>query len=160
MTPLARLLALIALGMLVASGTAFAQTTVDYDMDNDGYIDITNLDQLNAIRWDLNADGAPDSRITSADSTAYNAAFPNRIATATSSVGRMGCPTSGCVGYELMNDLDFDSDGDGDVDARDYGGKYWNNGLGWAPIYSGGLSADAFTGETYAYHTPIPRTSN
>ncbi len=51
----AHLLALVALGMLMASGPAFAQT--DYDTDNDNLIDITSLAQLNAIRYDLNGDG-------------------------------------------------------------------------------------------------------
>ena len=46
-----RLLAMVVLGMLVASGPAFAQT--DYDTDNDNLIDVTTLEQLNAIRWDL-----------------------------------------------------------------------------------------------------------
>ena len=96
----------------------------DYDADNDGYIDIANLAQLDAVRHDLNGNG---------DSTnnAYIAAFPNRI---TFTTKRMGCPSTGCAGYELVADLDFDSDGDGDVDASDHGGAYHNSGSGWNPI--------------------------
>ena len=37
----------------------------------------------------------------------------------------------GCVGYELLANLDFDTDGDGAVDSDD---DYWNNGAGWMPI--------------------------
>ena len=132
----ARLLALIVLGMLVASGPAFAQTIIDYDMDNDGYIDVTNLAQLNAIRYDLNGDGIVTfifQAVTLADTTHYKAAFPNHDTTST---GRMGCPSGTCIGYELLNDLDFDSDSDGDVDANDHSGNYWNSGAGWIPIGS------------------------
>ena len=63
----------------------------------------------------------------------------------------MGCPTSGCVGYELTASLDFDSDSDGDVDANDHSGNYWDSGKGWAPIgdasnqYSGNFKGDGHT---------------
>ncbi len=90
----------------------------DYDADDDNFIDITTLAQLNAIRHDLNGDGDPG---TGAALTAYNAAFPNREAGAT---GRMGCRTT-CAGYELLNDLDFDTNGDDVADA-----PYAN----WMPI--------------------------
>ena len=40
---------------------AQGRTVTDYDTDNDRLIDITTLAQLNAIRWDLNGDGAIDS---------------------------------------------------------------------------------------------------
>ena len=93
---------------------------VDYDADNDRYIDVANLAQLNAVRHDLNGNGDA----TTAD---YASAFPRRI-------GGMGCPSTGCAGYELTASLDFDSDGDGDVDANDHGGAYHNSGNGWNPI--------------------------
>ena len=49
----------------------------------------------------------------------------------------MGCPATGCVGYELTANLDFDSDSDGDVDANDHSGAYWDSGKGWLPIGTG-----------------------
>ena len=49
----------------------------------------------------------------------------------------MGCPATGCVGYELTANLDFDSDSDGDVDANDHSGNYWDSGKGWQPIGTG-----------------------
>ena len=49
----------------------------------------------------------------------------------------MGCPATGCVGYELTASLDFDSDSDGDVDANDHSGNYWDSGKGWQPIGTG-----------------------
>ena len=91
------------------------------------------LAQLNAIRWDLDGDG-------SSSVAGYAAAFP------TARTG-MGCPESGCIGYELTTDLDFDTNGDGVVDSAD---NYWNDGAGWVPIGDGstppeGLPEDAET---------------
>ena len=94
---------------------------IDYDSDNDGYIEITTLAQLNAVRRDLNANG--DSAHDD-----YIAAFPKRH---TRSDRLMGCPSGRCVGYELDANLDFDTDGDGAVDSDD---DYWNSGAGWIPI--------------------------
>ncbi|WP_225667704.1 hypothetical protein, partial [Thalassolituus oleivorans] len=42
-----------------------------------------------------------------------------------------GCPATGCNGYELVNDLDFDTNGNGVADAGD---EFWNNGDGWEPV--------------------------
>ena len=94
---------------------------IDYDSDNDGYIEITTLAQLDAVRRDLNANG--DSAHDD-----YIAAFPKRH---TRSDRLMGCPSGRCVGYELDADLDFDTDGDGAVDSDD---DYWNSGAGWVPL--------------------------
>ncbi len=106
--------------------TVSVTTNVDYDGDDDGLLEIRNLAQFNAMRWDLNGDGTADD---STDAANYTAAFANAIAA-------MGCPTDGCAGYELEADLNFDSDGDGDVDAADHAGAYWNSGKGWDPIDS------------------------
>ena len=104
-----------------------ATQQLDYDTDNDQLIEVNDLTQLNAIRWDLNTDGV----VAAADQDKYDAAFPG-------SVAGMGCAqgatAAACIGYELMSDLDFDTDGDGDVDAADSGGLYWNSGWGWDPI--------------------------
>ena len=44
----------------------------------------------------------------------------------------MGCPdNTGCTGYELVANLDFDTNGSGAADAGD---AYWNDGSGWQPI--------------------------
>ena len=115
------LLAAILIVAAASYGIAAAQTTTDYDTDGDGLIEISNLDQLNAIRWDLNGNGNPD---LAEYIDSYNAAFPNRDNTAD---GLMGCPQAACTGYELMANLDFDTDGDNDVDADD---AYPN----WRPI--------------------------
>ena len=90
---------------------------VDVDDDNDGLIDIASLQQLDWMRNDLAGTSLNDG-VGNADNT--------------------GCPTTGCHGYELDADLDFDTNGDGVMDAND---TYDNNGSGWLPI---GDSASPF----------------
>ena len=92
----------------------------DYDADNDGLIDVANLAQLDALRYDLNGDGLVDG----ATWMPYYSAYPM------GALG-MGCPSDGCTGYELTANLDFDTDDDGDVDSDD---DYWKDGDGWDPI--------------------------
>ena len=91
--PLA-LLALIA--SLAGLQSAAAQTApkVDYDGDDDRLIEIATLAQLDAVRHDLDGDGAPSA----SGRARYAAAFPNADE-------RMGCPAPRCRGYELANDL-------------------------------------------------------
>ena len=107
----------------------------DYDTDGDGLIEISNLEQLNAIRYDPDGDGVPldgfdltgDGRDDfSGDNAArrYATAFP--IIT-----GGAVCGGGGCTGYELARSLDFDdpdSYASGEVNAA------WTQGAGWAPI--------------------------
>ena len=82
-----------------------AQTATDYDRDDDGLIEVRSLAQLNAMRWDLDGDGNPDSATNTSD---YLLAFPDRDpATST----RMGCPSGNCRGYELRASLAFPADG-------------------------------------------------
>ena len=100
--------------------TARAQTTVDYDGDDDGLIEVATVAQLNAIRWDLNGDGGVDP---GGDATSYGEAFPNAMVSPL-----MGCAATGCVGYELTANLDLASAGD--------------SVTGWAPI---GGASNAFT---------------
>ena len=92
----------------------------DHDRDNDGLIEICNLDQLHAIRFDSNGDGTPEGGVLGE----YLSAFPGIAPDGP------GCPT-GCQGYELVVDLDFDTNGNSRADAGD---KFWNGGLGWDPI--------------------------
>ena len=126
-----------------ATATPTATPTVppanaDYDVDNDGLIEIRTLAQLNAVRHDLNGNGKQDS-VSAADWAAYTTAFLN-------AASDMGCRLTDhdsdaatpqqatCTGYELMMDLNFDTDGDGDVDSSD---AYPN----WTPI---GTAANPF----------------
>ena len=108
-------------------------TTMDYDADADGLIEIATLAQLNAMRWDLDGDGTASS----GDETTYAAAFPNPR-------GGTVCPTTitgvACTGYELAADLDFDTNGNGRTWSASGGtltgdgDEYDNSGMGWEPI--------------------------
>jgi hypothetical protein len=92
----------------------------DYDLDNDGLIEINDLADLDEIRNNL--DGT----------TLYasNAGCPN---------AEDGTVNGGCIGFELTADLDFDTNQDAVMDTND---TYWSNGEGWSPI---GSSNDRFT---------------
>ena len=116
-------------------GPRNVRVLADYDIDNDGLIDVDSLAKLNAIRWDLDGDGS----VSSSDKSKYDAAFPNAVA-------GMGClrdhdddtatpKVAGCIGYELTRDLDFDENNDGIITSAD--DDYWNGGKGWAPIGDG-----------------------
>ena len=110
-----------------------ANTTVDYDADADGLIEIGSLAQLNAMRWDLDGDGAASS----GNAATYATAFPTPR-------GGGVCPTAtsgtACDGFELTADLDFDTDGDGATHAAgvgDDGDDHHNGGFGWRPVGDG-----------------------
>ena len=135
--------------------------SIDFDTDNDGLIEVSNLAQLNAIRHDMNGDGmvddGSDPGTTGTDAALYAAAFPDPL-TATATVTAMGCPTGdhdsdtntpdapGCTGYELIADLDFDENDDGSITSAD--AAYWDSGAGWLPIGDHGndASRDTYTG--------------
>ena len=110
-------------GVLVAVEVQPACTPAvggDYDRDDDGLIEVCDLAQLNAIRFDSNGDANPE-RGTAYE---YTSAFPGIISDGP------GCPIR-CKGYELVVDLDFDTNGNGRADAGD---RFWNDGLGWSPM--------------------------
>ena len=112
------------------------QNPTDYDANGNRLIEINTLAQLNAVRWDLDGDGFPES---STHRQSYLAAFPGADFT---SGGRMGCPAGDCVGYELTAALDFDTDNSGSVTSAD---DYPN----WTPI--GGQLIPGFTSTHDAY---------
>ena len=86
----------------------------DVDADGDGLIEILRLEDLDAMRNDL--DGRR-LRHQSNDGVFVESA--------------RGCPTTGCRGYELLRDLDFDNP------AHYQAGRVntaWTSGAGWQPI--------------------------
>ncbi len=95
--------------------------SVDVDRDNDGLIEIDNLEALNAMRYQ------PDGTSYSESATAPNVAT--------------GCPNDGCRGYELTRDLDFNDD---DSYSSTANRIIWTTGVGWQPV---GDSSNAFTGK-------------
>ena len=107
--------AALMLGAVLHAGDArygLAQTTIDYDVDDDGLIEVKTKAQLQAIHFDLNGDGTAEVRTSwpTTSITAYATAFPTPMTA-------MGCPPrdhdndpmtadqASCIGYELMNDI-------------------------------------------------------
>ena len=108
--------------------TVLPATTVDYDTDDDGLIEISSLAQLDAVRHDLNGFGWSYDAV-------HTQAFPD-------GGNVLACGgLVGCVGYELNAGLDFDTDRSGEADAPD---TYWNNGAGWVPIGDSSSSFSSF----------------
>ena len=119
--------------MLVAvsacgAATSVRAATADHDLDDDGLIEINNLEQLDAVRHDLNGDGQPDA---SAVEDAYYSAFSQ------DSLRAACAPT--CRGYELARDLDFS---DPNSYASSTINTAWTTAEGWMPI---GAEASPFT---------------
>ena len=125
-------------GDLTTKRSVFIEITNPNAAYVDGLIDITTLAQLNVVRFDLNGDGMIDAGVSMEDSVAYETAFGLMR-------GDVAC-ASGCVGYELMNDLDFRL---GATLTDDY--SIWAEGstatgavsAGWVPIAT---SSDPYTG--------------
>ena len=132
-------------------------TVTNYDSDGDGLIEIENLHQLNAIRYDLDGNGQP----AAASISNYAAAFPARSQA-------HGCPDTAadadtdpgpCLGYELIADLDFDTNGDGSVNASD---AYPN----WTPIgddatsYSANFNGNGHTIANLTINSTFTSTSS
>jgi len=92
--------------------------TTDYDTDDDGLIEIGSAAQLNAIRWDLDGDGAVAPGVLAS----YGTAFPGRLQS-------MGCPETGCIGYEIGTGADGEAAITIDLDTEPY-----NTGAGWVPM--------------------------
>ena len=116
----ARILLLLTLALLLAAATygiANSQSANGkYDTDGDGLIEIQYLEQLDAIRYDLDGDGRSDDE-------RYSAAFPI-------SAGETVCNCS-CEGYELARWLDFKDPGSyasGMVNVN------WMMSSGWLPL--------------------------
>ena len=100
--------------------------SVDVDDDGDGLIEISTLDELNNIRYNLSG-------------TAYNDGETN---------DNTGCgnnsDVTACNGYELINDLDFDEDGDGSNNDS------YNGEAGWTPLGKNrGTFTAIFEGNNY-----------
>ena len=96
---------------------------VDYDVDNDGLIEIRRLEQLEAVRHDLDGDALED---TPAAGPLYFEAFEG-------AARGMGCPRR-CTGYELIADLDFDAPSSYATGRVDRGWSKAEGGPGWEPI--------------------------
>ena len=110
--PLTALLMLLKILLSTLFSTnLFAQDYVDVDLDNDGLIEVNDLETLNAMRYQLDGSGLQLSE-TAVEITT-------------------GCAPGGCKGYELTQDLDFNS---ADSYQNIANLKHWTDGAGWQPI--------------------------
>ena len=94
----------------------------------DRLIDISTLEQLNVIRYDLNGDGAPNS-----NQSDYRTAF------SLPGTDNNTCP-GGCLGYVLTSNLDFAGTEWEDPNGGTFTGTHERNG--WPSI---GNSSNRFT---------------
>ena len=101
----------------VATPVATVPAGQSLDSDSDGLIEVSNLEQLNAVRYDLDGNGVPDD----VGSKAYASAFP----------AAGSDPCSGCNGYELTRPLDFQ---DRDSYSSGVVNPLRTKGSGWLPI--------------------------
>ena len=115
-------------------GDSIAAAT-DVDDDNDGLIEICNLLGLDSIRNKL-------------DGTAYKGSDPDGSGSMTAPAETsMGCPDTGCTGYELVKDLDFEDDTE---DGYKVAWTVASGGTGWSRIGSGSSGlACTFEGNGY-----------
>ena len=109
-----------------------AQPFTDIDKDNDGLIEVSDLETLNAMRYRLDGSGLQLSTATAVITT--------------------GCAVGGCKGYELTQDLDFN-------DVASYQNlanmKLWTTDAGWQPI---GTAEQPFTAIFKTNNSSIPNT--
>ena len=109
-----------------------AQPLTDIDKDDDGLIEVSNLETLNAMRYRLDGSGLKLSPTAEAITT--------------------GCAAGGCKGYELTRDLDFN-------DVASYQNlanmKLWTTDAGWQPI---GTAEQPFTAIFKTNNSSIPNT--
>ena len=116
------LLLIAAAGSLASLNLVQAQSANGvYDADGDRLIEISNLEQLDAVRYDLSdGNGRPDDDANARD---YGRAFPT-------SSGESVCDRA-CQGYELTRSLDFN---DPDSYAAGAVNPEWDGGDGWEPM--------------------------
>ena len=89
------------------------EAPTDYDFDDDGLLEITTREQLNAIRLDLDGNGKPDAGPMGNEAKDYARAFPRMMAgscgsafnAATSVEVSENNDPGTCTGYELLNDI-------------------------------------------------------
>ena len=105
------LLTIILLRPVLAQDGFQCNYATDIDQDDDGLIELCDLDALDAVRYQLDGSG-------------YRESFDAVKITA-------GCPQSGCNGYELRKNLDFNSN---DSYRNIINKETWTSGLGWLPI--------------------------
>ena len=121
--------------------------SASFTVDDPELINVDNVEQLSALRADLDGDGSPDVPI-GGDAAAYTLAYERARGYETAFGLRqgeaVGCEGGGCEGYELTGDLNFES-------ASSYASGILNNAWispshketvateGWQPVGDNGL---------------------
>ena len=118
--------------IVLFSTNLIAQSFNDIDKDNDGLIEVSNIEMLNAMRYQLDGSGLRWSTTTEVITT--------------------GCAVGGCNGYELTRDLDF-KDAASYQDFANMG--LWTTGAGWQPI---GNAEHPFTAIFKTNNSSTPNT--
>ena len=135
-TAIRRVALLLTFSLLILTSTVGVASSQavngKYDPDRNGLIEVSNLEQLDAIRYDLDGDGSPDN---DGDANNYGVAFPTS--------GTETVCESACNGYELTRSLDFDN---ADSYASSAVNTAWTTGSGWDPIARVGRSQFVFDG--------------
>ena len=94
----------------------------------DGLIEIDSLDQLNAVRYDLDDNGQPSND----NAATYAAAFPGR-SQSRGCLDTTDADPGPCLGHELTANLDFDTNGRGNTHIGGVGDSadtsYYNGGV-------------------------------
>ena len=127
------LLALATTQAVSAQQTALC-TLTDIDRDDDGLIDICDLEGLNAMRYALDGSGYKTTEGATVITT--------------------GCPSDGCTGYELTRSLDFKDDNSyrNTANTATYTVSNYDDSedKGWQPIGVGTAFTATFDGNGYA----------
>lgn len=110
----------------------------DVDADSNGYLDIHQLADLHAMRYDLTGSGMAQSIFAPINSSGC----PISVAT--------GFPEQKCRGHELKTHLDFDTNSNGQLDTGD---DYWNQGTGWQPVGAQVMYVTGFLAMAQGYRT-------
>lgn len=123
--------------LILFSSLSFADVRIDYDVDDDGLIEVNSLQDLDEIRNNVTDGAFPEIK----GNTLYGLSD--------------GCPINGCNGYELTTDLDFDTNQNGIFDEGDL---FWNEGKGWQSIGEFGIKFNTeFNGNGYTIKNLVMR---
>ena len=135
-TPLAQSSYILSASNAAGTSTTTIEILIPVDRDANGLIELYTLTQLHNMRYNLSGSSYKTSTADTGSTT--------------------GCPNDACIGYELMNDVEFDTDGDGQSWTQDSSGNYSldsgdsaapyfvidsSGSGGWQPV---GDSANAF----------------
>ena len=138
-----QVVAIVEGGEVARSPRMTAHVGNHYDTDGDNLIEIGNLEQLNALRWDLDGNGLVDASANKDSYGGADGAFPG-------AAPGMGCnETVGCKGYELKEDLDSPTPIATPAKSTPLG-RTDTEGEGWLPI-GVGFSLDLSTSFTAVF---------